>query len=115
MSLLADHLLPGAGETATRHEARFRAMGTDCHLVVLGATPEHLEVGELEIRRLESLWSRFLPTSDVGRLNAADGASVPVHPDTRLLLDRAVEARTQTDGWFDPFIGPPTGRPGLRP
>jgi len=104
VSLLADHLLPGSGETATRHEARFRAMGTDCHLVVLGGTPEHLEVGELEIRRLESLWSRFLPTSDVGRLNAADGAVVPVHPDTRLLLDRAVEARTRTDGWFDPFM-----------
>jgi thiamine biosynthesis lipoprotein len=106
MSMLADPRSTGPGATATpsRHEVRFRAMGTNCHVVVLGGDPDHVAAGEAEVRRFESLWSRFLATSDVGRLNAAAGAPVDVDPDTRLLLERAVEARHRTDGWFDPFM-----------
>ena len=104
MSLLIESAAGAAQAAGPRHETRFRAMGTDCHVVVLGGTVDHVQAAQDEVWRLESLWSRFLPTSDVGRLNAAGGEPVRVEPDTRLLLERAVEARTRTNGWFDPFM-----------
>lgn len=80
-------------------------MGTRCHVAVLGGTEADLDVAQAEIRALEGRWSRFLPDSDVGRLNAAGGAAVEVDASTRELVRRGVEGRTLTDGWFDPFLG----------
>lgn len=86
------------------HERRFRAMGTDCHVVVVG--PAHLaEAAEAEVRRLEDRWSRFVDTSEVSRLNAARGAPVRVSADTLTLVRRATLAFETTSGWFDPFLG----------
>ncbi len=87
-------------------------MGTDCHVVVR-ATPATdgtdaaalAERGEQRVADLESLWSRFVPTSDTSRLNAAGGSPVAVDQSTIDLLRRADEARSATRGWFDPFLG----------
>jgi len=94
----------------TRTERRFRAMGTDCHVVVRvrasGVDARSLaDLAERRVRELETLWSRFVPTSDTSRLNAAAGDPVEVDPATVELLRRADAARTATHGWFDPFLG----------
>ena len=100
-----------AGPTL-RTERRFRAMGTDCHVVVrTGGTPPGADVDDLadgavaRISALEALWSRFVPDSDTSRLNGAGGERVELDPLTVDLLARADEARRATQGWFDPFLG----------
>ncbi len=100
---------------ATAHvsvERRWRAMGTEAHLIVVGVTDtgsdgavaERLEdLADRAVSRvadLEGRWSRFLPTSEISALNRAGWATVS--PDTFGLLDRAVLAWRRTNGRFDP-------------
>lgn len=106
-----------ANDGVVRADRRFRAMGTDCHVVVRSverpsrsavrgpAVEDLLDRAEARIRDLEVLWSRFIPTSDTSRLNETSGAPVEVAPETMDLLGRADAARTATLGWFDPFLG----------
>ena len=101
MSMLQERLAPSP---SGRAEVRFRAMGTRCHIALVGGGPEDLDTAVQRVRELESHWSRFLDGSDISRLNRAEGRSVTVDGTTRLLLERAVEARTRTQGWFDPFM-----------
>ncbi len=63
-----------------------------------------LDRAQAEIDRLERLWSRFRPDSDVSRVNAAAGADVPVAPETVELVSLAVEAWRRTGGRFDPTL-----------
>ncbi|MFA7324617.1 MAG: FAD:protein FMN transferase [Candidatus Nanopelagicales bacterium] len=86
-------------------EIHFRAMGSDCHIVILGGDPEQLSTAEGEVRRLESLWSRFKPDSEISRLNSAVGKPTIVSSETIAILCRALRAHRLTDGWFDPFMG----------
>jgi thiamine biosynthesis lipoprotein len=80
-------------------------MSTGCHVALLGGTEADLDRAEAHVRDLEATWSRFVPTSEVSRLNAADGAAVSVSARTRDLIRLGVEARYLTHGWFDPFLG----------
>lgn len=91
------------------------AMGTTMHLVVVaevGAAPDALglpallERGRMLIEHLESCWSRFLPTSDISRLNRADGAWTHVAPATMTLLEQAQVGWHVTGGRFDPTVLP---------
>lgn len=78
-------------------------MGSDVHLVIEG--PEALlTVSRDRIAGLEARWSRFLPTSEVSRLNAAGGALTVVSADTFGLVERALEAWRATDGRYDPTV-----------
>lgn len=84
-------------------ERRLRAMGTDVHLVVHG--PEDLaDVAAAEVERLEGLWSRFRPDSEVSELNRRAGHWVPVSAETLELVERARLAHTATQGRFDPTV-----------
>lgn len=65
-----------------------------------------LDVAEAHVARLENLWSRFIPTSDICRLNAADGADVIVDSATVELVTMMVHAHRATDGAFDPTLLP---------
>ena len=59
--------------------------------------------GTLELLdRLESAWSRFLPDSDVTRLNHGHGRPVDVDSSTITLVDAMVRAWHLTDHRFDP-------------
>ena len=49
--------------------------------------------------------SRTKPTSDIGRINAADGAPVFVEPETAELVAAALRYAQESDGLFDPTIG----------
>lgn len=95
-----------------RAERRFEAMGTDCHIVVVstpaGPEPEaELDWAVDEVRRLQGLWSRFEPDSELSRLNRhARGSREPyrVGPETQLLARRALEGYELSEGAFDPFL-----------
>jgi thiamine biosynthesis lipoprotein len=86
-------------------ERRFRAMGTDVHLVLVGDEAESLASrAQDRIADLESRWSRFLATSEISRLNANAGYPTVCSPETVALVRRALEAWNMTDGRFDPTV-----------
>ena len=87
-------------------EAGFRAMGTDAHVIVVGGSPTDLERARNLVDELESRWSRFLPDSELSRLNAAAGRPAIVAPATYELISRAVDGWRLTEGRFDPTVLP---------
>jgi thiamine biosynthesis lipoprotein len=80
----------------------FRAMGTEMELLLDAESDGPLAEAEEELRRLESLLSRFLPESELSRLNAA--GSLDVGPELLELAELAVVARVRTGGRFDPTV-----------
>ncbi|HSO94848.1 MAG TPA: FAD:protein FMN transferase [Acidimicrobiia bacterium] len=83
----------------------FRAMGSDASIVVVGGPRGLVTRARARIDELESLWSRFLPHSEVSRLNAAAGQRpLLVAPETFELVRRGVDAWRITDGLFDPTV-----------
>jgi thiamine biosynthesis lipoprotein len=78
-------------------------MGTDVELHAdATAVDESLRAAEDEIRRLETLLSRFLPDSELSRLNR--GGELAAGPDLLAVVHAAVEARDRTAGRFDPTV-----------
>jgi thiamine biosynthesis lipoprotein len=98
--------------TARLEQLRFGAMGTACSVTVTmdarTAWPAEraLAAARGEVAACERALSRFLPDSDLSRLNAAGGEWTRV--DARLLaaLAAAVEARASTGGRYDPTVLP---------
>jgi thiamine biosynthesis lipoprotein len=87
-------------------ERRVMVMGTEAHVIVV-ADDDAAGLAELAIARLQKLearWSRFLPSSEISRLNGRRGAAVLVAPETFQLIDHALTAWRMTDGRFDPTI-----------
>lgn len=86
----------------------FRAMGTDCRVLIYGSDARVEQLADLAVTRvelLESLWSRFDPTSELSRMNERAGRGpVPVSPDTALLVARMRQAWEATSGAFDPTV-----------
>lgn len=93
-----------------------KAMGTDIELMIptsagrgddiagsdaLGA----LQAARVEMNRLEQLLSRFIPTSDISRLNDHPGEFVAVANETAQVLLLAEEACRETHGLFSPCLG----------
>jgi thiamine biosynthesis lipoprotein len=76
-------------------------MGSEAALV---CRPDRYDHGIERLRYLEGLWSRFLPNSDITRLNTAGSHPVAVAPETVAVLERAVVAWQATDGAFDPTL-----------
>lgn len=83
-------------------------MGTNTLIrVVVHAGDEALarqaiQEAELELRRLEQKLSRWLPDSDIARFNASPSGSVtPLQPETRLVVQHAIDACARTGGTFD--------------
>jgi thiamine biosynthesis lipoprotein len=85
------------------HDEMFAAMGTFCHVIVVGH-PLLLGHARQRIEELERRWSRFLPDSDISRINAAAGAPVAVSAEAFLLVSRAVEGWRLTGGLYDPTV-----------
>jgi thiamine biosynthesis lipoprotein len=85
-------------------EARFGAMGSDVHIVVVGGAPDATDRARRAITHLERRWSRFLPDSEISALNAARGSPMRVSAATALLIELAVEGWRSTGGRFDPTV-----------
>lgn len=84
--------------------AVFRAMASPVELEITGGGTGLDTTGRALIEHLEQRWSRFLPTSDITRLNLAGGRPIEVHPDTIGLVEAMVEAWMATQGMFDPTL-----------
>jgi len=93
-------------------ERRFRAMGSQAHLIVNADQPRLLDLAERRLALLERRWSRNVPESELGRLNTAEGRPLRVSPDTARIVQRAVQAWEVTDGLFDPTVRGATPAPG---
>src|SRR5436305_8153941 len=79
-------------------------MGTHVQLMACGVGPSALHDARRVIADLEARWSRFLPTSEVSRINANAGRWTVVSPDTFRLVEAAVMSWRITNGRFDPTI-----------
>lgn len=88
-------------------ERHFRAMGTDCHVLVHSPVAAQ-ELADLAIERVELLeqsWSRFRATSGLSRLNACAGQGPQQVSADLLRLAQAMEtAWLATGGLFDPTV-----------
>jgi thiamine biosynthesis lipoprotein len=85
-------------------ERRFRAMGSDAHVVVVGGPRSLALEAQRRIADLERRWSRFDPQSEVSTLNRDAGLPVVVSPETLELVERAIGAWRLTHGRFDPTV-----------
>ena len=92
------------GGASDVREARFRAMGSDAHFIVVSSDAWLIDAAVARIDELEQRWSRFIATSEISELNRQAGNAVAVSPDTVLLVERAVEAWRVTGGGFDPTV-----------
>lgn len=92
-------------------------MASAAHLVCVDSPPGVLEAGLAELERLEQRWSRFLPGSDISRLNALPrGGAAAVDDATMILVATMIEAWRATDGVFDPMpvdVAPALGLGGV--
>ncbi|MBM3678466.1 MAG: FAD:protein FMN transferase [Actinobacteria bacterium] len=84
----------------------FEAMGTTFELLLdvengIDVSPSFNAV-EREVRRLERILSRFDEGSELSRLNRA--GTLEVGPELVEIVGRALAARTETDGRFDPTV-----------
>ena len=85
-------------------DLRFSAMGTRARVLVVDGPPELPAQLAHRVHELEQQWSRFIPASEISRLNQAGGTSVPVSPDTLRLLACAVDGWEVSYGLFDPTV-----------
>lgn len=99
-------LLGGRGRrvlTATR-----AMMGTTATILVAQADAARAEaavsVAFAQMEAVARRMTRYDPGSDVGRVNAADRAPVPVHPDTAAVVQAALAVARASDGAFDPAL-----------
>ncbi len=94
----------GPDRGADVQESRFRVMGTDAHVLVVGGDGDSLPRARRRLDELERRWSRFRPDSELCRLNELAGAPTVVSVETFALLEHAVAAWSRTGGAFDPTV-----------
>lgn len=92
-------------------EHHFRTMASDAHVIVAvdgdGPSGAWLVTHAFaQLDRLEQRWSRFLPNSDITRINLSLGRPVHVDAHTLTLLRTMVDAWRLTEGRFDPTVLP---------
>ncbi len=85
--------------------AQFHAMGTTVSLLL---PEEQVQVGTEAVQSLFAEWeqtlSRFMPESELSRLNSRAGHSVAVSPLLFMVLEKAIAAAQATDGLYDPTL-----------
>ncbi len=97
-------------------EFRGRVMASDLHLIADPAGDGNVDADRLDgavrdvvayLDHLERCWSRFLPASDLSRINqlgASGGGDIVVDASTVSLLATMVEGYQYTAGRFDPTV-----------
>ncbi len=85
-------------------------MGTRAHVIVVAQTfglADLLSTSAVaRLVGLERTWSRFLPDSELSRLNRHAGSVISVSRDVMGLVQHAVEAWHRTGGRYDPTVLP---------
>lgn len=86
----------------------FRAMGTDCSILIYGNDARVESLADLAKHRvdlLESLWSRFRPESELSRVNERAGSGhVSISAETEALIRAMRSGWEMTHGAFDPTV-----------
>ncbi|GAE01592.1 membrane-associated lipoprotein involved in thiamine biosynthesis [Clostridium botulinum B str. Osaka05] len=84
------------------------AMNTEITYRVFGKNAQQaLNSGKAEIMQIENTLSRFIPQSEISKVNKSAGKNCEnLSPDTYELLSRAVELSKISQGLFDVTIGP---------
>jgi thiamine biosynthesis lipoprotein len=82
---------------------RFSAMG--CEVAVHGASRSERDAVRRLFRARERLFSRFVPGSELNRVNSASGQPVAVSTTFAEMLALALEAEHQTGGLVSPTLG----------
>jgi thiamine biosynthesis lipoprotein len=90
-------------EVASRH---FAALGSTCELLSLGSGQAALERCEVRVREAEARFTRFLPDSELARLNAGDGRYLPVSPEMFAMLEAALWAFEESEGLVSAAVLP---------
>jgi thiamine biosynthesis lipoprotein len=94
-------------ERIDTHRRRLRAMSCGASIVIAGHSGDAetlLDAAARRLSELEARWSRFLPGSDVTRLNLEAGRAVRVSADTVRLVESMVRAWHATEGCYDPTL-----------
>ena len=86
-----------------RTDIRFPAMGSDACVIVQGDR-RLARMARARIEDLQSKWSRFIPDSEIGRLNGHRGVPQRVSEETFRLVERALDGWRYTGGRFDPTV-----------
>ena len=100
-----------AGPSAIRYEASHRAMGTVYTIVVYGRDEAYLSEVVTEaferIDQLDEQMSNYNPESEISVINR-QAARQPVRVEPKLfhLIQQALRYSRETDGAFDPTVGP---------
>jgi len=92
-------------------------MGSVVEVIVTGidhVASEALLFAKDRIEEIELLWSRFLPNSEISRLNRSEGRPVGVSPETRRLIETMQRGVLATRGAFDPTLIVPLVQLGYR-
>lgn len=98
--------MPVVNHTLGHQETR-RQMGVATTVTIEAADPITLmETAFAMLARFEAIWSRFIPTSDIVRLNLANGAPTHVDPETVGLVRFMIQANRMTNGAFNPTLLP---------
>jgi thiamine biosynthesis lipoprotein len=84
--------------------AVFPSMGNTARVTIVDGDETLLNHATQRLLQLEQSWSRFIPTSDISRLNVSYGSPVIVQPDTVRLVRHMVGGWTFTNGLFDPSM-----------
>ncbi len=98
----------GCSPAGNRTQTRF-IMDTQVDLVFYGLTARQAgaiaEEVFTEMQRLENILSKYIPGSDVNRINAAAGQTpVKVQPETITIMQKALEIAGLSGGSFDPSV-----------
>jgi FAD:protein FMN transferase len=102
--------VPGALRSRSKlHTRSLPAMGTTAELAVNHHDERYaqaaMKAALQELKRVESLMTRFDASSDIGRANSAAGQRrVDVSPETASVVERALQWAGTTQGGFDPAI-----------
>jgi thiamine biosynthesis lipoprotein len=79
-------------------QIRFRALGSDCHVLAMGLPAARLRQAQGWVLSMHRRLSRFLPDSELSRLNAAAGRWWEVSSELELLLRVALDAHASSGG-----------------
>lgn len=85
-------------------ELTFRVMASDAQVILVDPAQGAEEYARTRLEELERRWSRFLPGSDVSRLNTSQDAFLMVSADTIGLLATMKHAWQATAGRYDPTM-----------
>jgi FAD:protein FMN transferase len=96
-------LTQDVAEERTWHRSTARLMGSPCEILIDGPV-DLIPHGFSRLRQLERTWSRFLPDSELNRLQARRGDWLECSDDLVAALQRCLQMHLETNGLFDPSI-----------